>query len=95
MFTVNLSLGDSKTANRKLSSLAYKESITDASRGGQTFLPGGHMRHPVGLQRAALKKLNLLDNKCKSNLLLHETEAYNCIILYTQVTVKTELNVHS
>ena len=52
------------------------------------------MGHPVGLQRAALKKLNSLDNKCKSNLLLHETEAYNCIILYTQVTVKTELNVH-
>ena len=31
------------------------------------------MGHPVGLQRAALKKKNLLDNKCKSNLLLHET----------------------
>ena len=41
--------------------------------GGQTFLPEGHMGHPVGLQRAALKKLNLLDNKWKSNLLLHET----------------------
>ena len=26
------------------------------SRGGQTFLPEGHMGHPVGLQRARIKK---------------------------------------
>ena len=48
---------------------------------------------PVGLERATLKKLNLLDNKSKSNLLVHETQAYNCIILYTQVTVKGVLGV--
>ena len=39
------------------------------------------MGHPVGLQRAALKKLNLLDNKCKSNLLLQK-QTYNYIFYF-------------
>ena len=53
--------------------LVNRSTIVSRSRGGQTFLPEGHMGHPIGLQRAALKKIYLLDNKCKSNLLLHET----------------------
>ena len=51
----------------------YHQNEQHSARGGQTFFPEGHMGHPVSIHRAALKKLNLLDNKIKSNLLLHET----------------------
>ena len=60
----------------------------------ENLSPQGPLGTPGWSPEGRIKEqLNLLDNKCKSNLLLHETEAYNCIIMYIQVTVKTELNV--